>query len=93
MSSAARQSVGDGSGNPEPTASPQTQQEPANNEAGHKQQENSVMVEDPLPGMSDRDRYGIKGFFAMLKGPHTDQIALSTGVGINSLGLDLTATE
>jgi CCR4-NOT transcription complex subunit 2 len=55
--------------------------------------DNGPNVEDPLPGMSDIDRYGLKGLLAMLKGPYPDQAALITGVDINTLGLDLNSTE
>ncbi|OBT66226.1 hypothetical protein VE03_04383 [Pseudogymnoascus sp. 23342-1-I1] len=49
--------------------------------------------QDPLPGMSDRDRYGLKGLIEMLKGPFPDQAALITGVDIAALGFDLNTTE
>ncbi|KAL5348353.1 transcriptional regulator [Pseudogymnoascus australis] len=49
--------------------------------------------QDPLPGMSDRDRYGLKGLIEMLKGPYPDQAALITGVDIAALGFDLNTTE
>jgi CCR4-NOT transcription complex subunit 2 len=49
--------------------------------------------QDPLPGMSDRDRYGLKGLLGMLKGPYPDQAALITGVDIATLGFDLNSTE
>lgn len=50
-------------------------------------------VQDPLPGMSDIDRWGIKGLLGVLNGPYPDQAALYTGVDINSLGFDLNSTE
>lgn len=56
-------------------------------------EEPSPMVQDPLPGMSDRDRYGLKGLFATLKGPYPDQAALITGVDVTTLGFDLNSTE
>lgn len=55
--------------------------------------EDGPMIQDPLPGMSDRDRFGLKGLFGILKGPYPDQAALITGIDINSLGLDLNSNE
>lgn len=62
-------------------------QEPAPAEEGRP------MVQDPLPGMNERDRYGLKGLFGTLKGPFADQGALVTGVDVTTLGLDLNTTE
>lgn len=56
-------------------------------------EEAGPMIQDPLPGMSDRDRYGLKGLLSMLKGPYPDQAALITGVDITTLGFDLNSTE
>lgn len=50
-------------------------------------------VEDPLAGMSDKDRFGLKGLLSTLKGPYADQAALITGIDINTLGFDLNLTE
>lgn len=50
-------------------------------------------VEDPLPGMSDKDRWGLKGFFTTLKGSYPDQAALIAGIDISALGLDLASNE
>lgn len=55
--------------------------------------EDGPMIQDPLPGMSDRDRFGVKGLFGTLKGPFPDQAALITGIDINSLGFDLSTPE
>lgn len=75
------------------SASGQPPQDQANAEADHQVQDDGIVAEDPLPGMSDRDRYGIKGFFAMLRGQHGDQPAISSGLDIHSLGLDLSTPE
>ncbi len=50
-------------------------------------------VEDPLAGMSDKDRFGLKGLLAILKGPYPDQAALISGIDISTLGFDLNSTE
>jgi CCR4-NOT transcription complex subunit 2 len=50
-------------------------------------------IEDPLPGASDKDRFGLKGLLAVLKGPYPDQAALITGMDVHSLGLDLNSNE
>lgn len=50
-------------------------------------------VEDPLAGMNDKDRFGLKGLLAMLKGPYSDQAALISGIDITTLGFDLNTTE
>jgi CCR4-NOT transcription complex subunit 2 len=50
-------------------------------------------VEDPLAGMNDKDRFGLKGLLAMLKGPYPDQAALASGIDITTLGFDLNTTE
>ncbi len=50
-------------------------------------------VEDPLAGMNDKDRFGLKGLLAMLKGPYPDQAALASGIDITTLGFDLNSTE
>lgn len=44
-------------------------------------------IQDPLPGMSDKDRFGLKGLIGMLKGPFPDQATLITGMDITELGL------
>lgn len=51
------------------------------------------LVEDPCAGMSDIDRFGIKGYLTIAKGPYPDQSALMTGIDIASLGLDLGTSE
>lgn len=53
----------------------------------------SPEVEDPLAGMNDKDRFGLKGLLAMLKGPYPDQAALVSGIDITTLGFDLNTTE
>lgn len=50
-------------------------------------------IEDPLAGMNDKDRFGLKGLLAMLKGPYPDQAALVSGIDITTLGFDLNTTE
>jgi CCR4-NOT transcription complex subunit 2 len=50
-------------------------------------------VEDPLAGMNDKDRFGLKGLLAVLKGPYPDQAALVSGIDITTLGFDLNTTE
>jgi CCR4-NOT transcription complex subunit 2 len=50
-------------------------------------------VEDPLQGMSEKDRFGLKGLLAILKGPYADQAALASGIDITSLGFDLNTSE
>jgi CCR4-NOT transcription complex subunit 2 len=69
-------------------------QESTQQESSHDQgEDNGPPQEDPLPGMPDHERYGLKGMLAMLKGPYPDQTALLTGVDITSLGLDLGSSE
>jgi hypothetical protein len=70
------------------TNSPQTQ----TNDIGTTE-DPSPEVEDPLAGMNDKDRFGLKGLLAMLKGPYPDQAALVSGIDITSLGFDLNTTE
>lgn len=43
--------------------------------------------------MNDKDRFGLKGLLAMLKGPYPDQAALVSGIDIAALGFDLNTTE
>lgn len=50
-------------------------------------------IEDPLQGMSEKDRFGLKGLLAILKGPYADQAALASGIDITSLGFDLNSSE
>lgn len=50
-------------------------------------------IEDPCAGMSDIDRFGLKGYYTMLKGPYGDQAALMAGIDLNGLGLDLATSE
>jgi len=51
------------------------------------------MIEDPCSGMSDLDRFGIKGYLALAKGPYPDQATLMTGIELSGLGLDLNTSE
>ena len=69
-------------------------QRPQNNEFSFSSQDISddpgvPEVQDPLTGMNDRDRWGLKGYLSMLKGPYSDQAALLTGIDITALGIDL----
>lgn len=50
-------------------------------------------AEGPLAVMNSKDRFGLKGLLAMLKGPYPDQAALISGIDITSLGFDLNTTE
>jgi len=54
---------------------------------------NDQAVEDPCAGMSDLDRFGIKGLLSILKGPYPDHATLMTGIDIPTLGLDLSTSE
>jgi CCR4-NOT transcription complex subunit 2 len=68
-------------------------QRPQNNDFGFSSQDisnnpNAPEVQDPLAGMSDRDRWGLKGYLSILKGPYQDQAALLAGIDITSLGID-----
>lgn len=51
------------------------------------------LVEDPCAGMSDLDRFGLKGYLALAKGPYPDQSTLMTGIDLGTLGLDLSTPE
>jgi hypothetical protein len=69
-------------------------QRPQNNEFSFGSQDISddpgvPEVQDPLNGMNDRDRWGLKGYLSMLKGPYPDQAALLAGIDITALGIDL----
>jgi hypothetical protein len=61
-------------------------------EPGHPD-EHTPEVDDPLQGMTDKDRFGLKGLLALLKSPHADQAALAQGLNIDSLGLDIHSAE
>jgi hypothetical protein len=81
------------SSKPEPSLHPQTNSsQPQNNDFGTSE-DPSPEVEDPLAGMNDKDRFGLKGLLAMLKGPYPDQAALVSGIDITTLGFDLNTTE
>lgn len=69
-----------------------SQQRPQNNEPGMSE-DPAPEVEDPLAGMNDKDRFGLKGLLAILKGPYPDQAALISGIDIATLGFDLNTTE
>jgi hypothetical protein len=73
------------------------QQQPANdfdgNAALDMSDDPAPDIEDPFAGMSDKDRFGLKGLLSTLKGPYVDQAALITGIDINALGFDLNSTE
>ncbi|KAE9363483.1 hypothetical protein N431DRAFT_431701 [Stipitochalara longipes BDJ] len=49
-------------------------------------------VQDPLAGMSDIDRWGLKGFTTMMNN-FPDYAALVTGMDVASFGLDLSSHE
>lgn len=49
-------------------------------------------VQDPLPGMSEMDRWGLKGFSVMMNN-FPDYAALVTGSDMANFGLDLNSTE
>lgn len=53
----------------------------------------SPVIEDPLVGMSDKDRYGLKGLIQVLKGTYPDQAALYTGIDVSTLGLEMNTSE
>jgi hypothetical protein len=50
-------------------------------------------IDDPLQGMNEKDRFGLKGLLAILKGPYPDQAAFASGIDISSLGFDLNISE
>jgi hypothetical protein len=56
-------------------------------------EEPSPVVEDPLSGMSDKDRFGLKGLIQILKGTYPDQAALYTGIDVSTLGLEMNSSE
>jgi CCR4-NOT transcription complex subunit 2 len=56
-------------------------------------EEPSPDVDDPLAGMNDKDRFGLKGLLAIMKGPYADQAALVSGMDVTALGFDLNSTE
>lgn len=60
---------------------------------GAAPENNEQLSEDPTAGMSDLDRFGIKGLLSILKGPYQDQATLMTGIDPNSLGIDPNAPE
>jgi len=49
-------------------------------------------VQDPLAGMSDIDRWGLKGFLYMMNN-FPDYAALATGIDVASFNLDLNSRE
>lgn len=49
-------------------------------------------VQDPLAGMSELDRWGLKGFTLMMNN-YPDYAALVTGHDVHALGLDLSSPE
>lgn len=78
---------------PESSLHPQTNSsQPQTNDFGTTE-DPAPEVEDPLAGMNDKDRFGLKGLLAMLKGPYPDQAALASGIDITTLGFDLNTTE
>jgi CCR4-NOT transcription complex subunit 2 len=79
----------DSNPHPQPNSS---QQHSQNNEFGASE-DPAPEVEDPLAGMNDKDRFGLKGLLAILKGPYPDQAALISGIDITTLGFDLNTTE
>lgn len=54
--------------------------------------ESGVEVQDPLPGLNENDRWGLKGF-SMLMNNYPDYAALITGTEMSSFGFDLNSTE
>ena len=49
-------------------------------------------IQDPLAGMSEMDRWGLKGFSYMMNN-FPDYAALVTGSDTTNLGFDLNSTE
>lgn len=54
--------------------------------------ESGLEVQDPLPGMSEMDRWGLKGFSFMMNN-FPDYAALVTGTDMNTFGFELNSTE
>jgi CCR4-NOT transcription complex subunit 2 len=77
---------------PQNTRTPESPSQPLTG-ATNDHSDTEHEIEDPCTGMSDIDRFGLKGYFAMLNGPYTDQAALMTGMDLTALGLDLTSSE
>ncbi|CZT43855.1 related to cell division control protein CDC36 [Rhynchosporium secalis] len=54
--------------------------------------ESNLEVQDPLPGMSEMDRWGLKGFSVMMNN-FPDYAALVTGTDMANFGFDLNSNE
>ncbi|KAI9054611.1 hypothetical protein LZ554_001764 [Drepanopeziza brunnea f. sp. 'monogermtubi'] len=54
--------------------------------------ESGLEVQDPLPGMTEMDRWGLKGFSFMMNN-FPDYAALVTGTEMATFGFDLNSTE
>jgi CCR4-NOT transcription complex subunit 2 len=54
--------------------------------------ESGPEVQDPLAHMSDKDKFGMKGFLYLMHN-YPDYAALVTGQDVSNLGFDLTSTE
>lgn len=54
--------------------------------------ETNLEVEDPLPGMNEMDRWGLKGFSVMMNN-FPDYAALVTGTDMANFGFDLNSNE
>lgn len=55
-------------------------------------EENEIQVQNPLEGMSDIDKWGLKGLRTLMD-KYPDYNALMTGMDPNTLGLDLGTNE
>lgn len=55
-------------------------------------EESGPEIQDPLAGMSEIDRWGLKGFMLMMNN-FPDYAAMVTGDNIAAYGLDLGSTE
>lgn len=54
--------------------------------------ESNLEVQDPLPGMSEMDRWGLKGFSVMMNN-FPDYAALISGTDMANFGFDLNSNE
>jgi CCR4-NOT transcription complex subunit 2 len=54
--------------------------------------EANLEVQDPLPGMSEMDKWGLKGFSVMMNN-FPDYAALVTGTDMANFGFDLNSNE
>ena len=70
----------------------QSQQASKSNAASNTAEDDGPEYHDPLSGMSDADKFGIKGLTYMMQN-FPDYAGLVTGSDITNLGFDLSSSE